>query len=425
MSNVESQMSKECRMLNVERVSRLQARGHRLQYRLVPKLQLGNQVGGRNWLRHSFDIWLSAFDILSIFFRHLTFDIRHSSALATVRRYPPASMARGAGGEHRVGFVVAGELLPIGSISRSAQADGDVAQVAEAGRAVADLDRRGRLLAALDAVEENADVRRVASTLYLPEELGATSSPVRCGPARDRRGFDHALGPLKPHAHRLLVGPANQFHAVCVTAEELGLQRRVEQASRGEPDGAAILDFDRAAVVHAQAPLGQVVRVGAVVGHLAAGVVVVEPESIEAAFLVVGDEGSGAQPHVIVESSGTGIGCQPGPGDLVVEAHVVVTRLTWPILPSRTSWQTCWLSRLLRSMLPVCKDPPVLADGLDQAPTWAMVSESGFLAIDVLAGLGGANRHDRVPLVGHDTVTASTSPVARTSRKSTCVRQAL
>ena len=50
---------------------------------------------------------------------------------------------------------------------------------------------------------------------------------------------------------------------------------------------------DRSAVVHAEAPLGDVVVMGAPVGHLAAGVFVPPAELVMAAFLDVIDAASG------------------------------------------------------------------------------------------------------------------------------------
>ena len=53
------------------------------------------------------------------------------------------------------------------------------------------------------------------------------------------------------------------------------------------------LDRDRAAVVHAQAPLGDVEVMGAEVGHLAAGVVPEEAEVVVDPLLVVRRLGRG------------------------------------------------------------------------------------------------------------------------------------
>ena len=70
-------------------------------------------------------------------------------------------------------------------------------------------------------------------------------------------------------------------------------------------------------LVHPQAPLGDVVVMGAPVGHLAAGVLVPPAELVVASFGDVGNIGRGAQPEVPVEALGNG-GFLERPADRVV-----------------------------------------------------------------------------------------------------------
>src|SRR5207249_1535002 len=104
---------------------------------------------------------------------------------------------------------------------------------------------------------------------------------------------------------------ADQPGAVAIRAGVLGVgvgdrEVRVGVVAVGLVDrlGALGVDADRAAAVHAEAPLGDVVVVGAPVGHLAAGILVPPAELVVAALLDVVDRGGLAEPEVPVEPLG-------------------------------------------------------------------------------------------------------------------------
>ena len=117
----------------------------------------------------------------------------------------------------------------------------------------------------------------------------------RCGRAFDAAVaiLDPALGSLETSAKTGLVRAADQFHAGGIAGAEGDLRGRIVQSSLRRPLGSHVFDLDRARGVCSQAPLSHIDGMSAEVGRLAARIVEVEAEPVEAAVLMIGNLGAG------------------------------------------------------------------------------------------------------------------------------------
>ena len=159
------------------------------------------------------------------------------------------------------------------------------------------------------------------------------------------------------------------------------------------------LDGDRARLVHAEAPLGDVEVVGAEVGHLAAGVVPEEAEEVVDALRVVRPLGAGPSQSRSRARRGGGVGDggpgrssrrggRRGPSGACRSGRCGPARR-----PGGTGRRSAAGCRSARS-------GSCLRAAATIAWPSAMVRRQRLLAVHVLARLAGVDRDQRVPVVG-------------------------
>ena len=163
------------------------------------------------------------------------------------------------------------------------------------------------------------------------------------------------------------------------------------------------LDFDRAAVIHAQSPLDDVEVMGAPVGHLSPGVIPEKAEQVVDAVLVVGPQRGRAEPHIVIEFR----------RGLAVR-NVGRIALLFPVYAGETDFDRLDLAEAARADvfagLQELGGGPLLASGLQDAfaaahglherLAFSDEKRERLLAIHVLAGFAGVNGGERVPVVG-------------------------
>src|SRR5437870_6533935 len=210
-----------------------------------------------------------------------------------------------------IGFLVAAEFL-LGRIplQLALELEGDVAEVANADRAMPDLDVADRPFAAADAVEEVAHVivrdvepRGATGQRFQQDKVvaGANVAAVHEHPARDVRLallFDRLPGEQDAV---LAAAHADDLRAVGIAVGDLEVAWMVIAVGPLLRLVAHRFDLDRPALVHAQAPLGNVVVMSAPVRHLAARVCLPPAELIVDALLDVILLGRLAQPEIIIQ----------------------------------------------------------------------------------------------------------------------------
>src|SRR5262245_24937999 len=300
--------------------------------------------------------------------------------------------------QHRRGFLVVDDrLLHRVPLDLPPGADGDVAQVADRRRAVADFDVADRRLPALDAVQPVAVVvaAGVQPHVLVGQRLLQNLRRVR----RDLApvDVDRALLADERRAAGLVVA-ADHLHAVGVGVNHFHpLRHLVPVVLVVAGPG---LGLDRAAVVHAEAPLGDVQVVGAEVGHLPAGVVPEEAEQVVDVLGVVRLLRRGAEPEVVVQlrrrvAVGHGRAGEVDAGDADLDGG--------DLAELAVADQLAGLAELLGGALLAAglDDAVVLAGCLDHRPPLGDGQAERLLAVDVLAGLAGVDGDQGVPVVGH------------------------
>ena len=143
-------------------------------------------------------------------------------------------------------------------------------------------------------------------------------------------------------------------------------------------------------------------EVRAEIGHLAARVVVVEAEAVQAAVLVIGGRRGWAEPCLVVEAFRHGHRLPTGAG-----AHLVVItdegRDLLDLADAAVADQLAGeagdrIGPLVAARL---QHPVVPANGLHHLLTLGDGKRQRLLTVDVLAGLGRGDGHQGVPVVGH------------------------
>ena len=173
---------------------------------------------------------------------------------------------------------------------------------------------------------------------------------------------------------------------------------------------AVALDLHRALVVFAHDVLDRVEVVLAHVAQAAAVVVPVTSEGTMHTMRVVRLEWGGAKPHVVVELLGHGLWCQVGPATPVVfpveTGDATDGNLEWatedPALdefPERLDLCAHAIKRRSEAKPSVqAEDAFVLVDCLDDFFALVDCAAQRLLTPDVLAGLGGGDGDQRVPM---------------------------
>ena len=131
-----------------------------------------------------------------------------------------------------------------------------------------------------------------------------------------------------------------------------------------------------AGAVHAQAPLGDVVVMGAPVGHLAAGVFVPPAELVMAALLDIGNVGRRAFPEVPVEAFGNGSFGERAADRIVADPGLDGVDLADPAVADELAGQAvAGVGALLAAGL---EDAVILPRGLDHRLAFVDGQARGF-----------------------------------------------
>lgn len=168
-------------------------------------------------------------------------------------------------------------------------------------------------------------------------------------------------------------------------------------------------DFEGAAFVHAEAPLGDVEVVGAPVGDHATAVFAegapvgeVGMDAAGAEHGVVFAPGGGAEPEVPVEAGFGGFGGEVAPAAGAADADVNFLDLAEGAIADQLAGSTEFAGGALHGA--GLEDATVFAYGIDQGSGFVDGLGEGFFAVDILASFGGENADEGVPMVGggHD-----------------------
>ena len=163
-------------------------------------------------------------------------------------------------------------------------------------------------------------------------------------------------------------------------------------------------DLDGAAIVHAEAPLDHVEGMYGVAGEVAAAEISAEVPghdvrgpAVRMKTAVVRAPGRRAEPEVPIQAFGHRLGRQT---DVAARARMIDVDDAY--FPDRTSaHQVAGLMKLGGGTLlqAALEHPTVASDRVDHGPRLADGQRDGFLAVDVLAGLGRHDRGQGVPAV--------------------------
>ena len=257
---------------------------------------------------------------------------------------------------------------------------------------------RDGLLAGEDAVDEVARVVRAAIKTHV---IGAGFVvEERKGRGFDRSAIDPngAFGTLEGDSLTDSAG-VDEFDSAGVDGFEVEVGGGVPKRLFG-PGGLTVFDGDGAGEFGAHAPLGDVGVVTAPVGDLAAGVVE-DPAEVDVA--TAGGKRGGAEPHIVVKRGGDGFGGLAVNGLVGVEgaageaAEDGVEFAEAAIADDFAGFAEAGVGALLAAGL---EDAVVFGDGGDHGAAFGDREGEGLFAVDILAGAGGLDGGDGVPVVG-------------------------
>jgi len=304
-------------------------------------------------------------------------------------------------GKHAVGGFVVRE--PFGGgvpVEVAAEAKADVAKVGDGDGAMRLFNGGDGLLAREDAVDE---VTRVAGA-------AGKADLVRSGRVVEeaqRAGFDGA--PVDPYgALRTLKGDTLPDAAGADELDAGGVERLEVEVGSGVPEfllgpgRLAVANGDRPSEFRPHPPLGDVGMVAAPIGDLAARIVENPSKVHVAAAGGVWSLRGGPEPHVVVEARGNGFGILTMAGLAEVRgaagetAQHGVEFAETAVANQFAGLTEAGIGTLLRAGL---EDALVILNGVDHGAALADGQRQGLLAVNILAGAGGGDGGQSVPMV--------------------------